>query len=252
MRKLISARIIQAAAGSSQSKPSSSQGASKKIQIDLLQVTGANCTWTWAWGWARPPSRWPISMRQLGALGHGLRQRAEARLRHGPALVADRRGLRVELERQLALRVGRRVVAEERPRAGLHGLGLLLHAPGHVDAVGNAVAVGDDDGGAVVRLGLEEGLQSTVDAAAGKSKPVVSVSAGINPRAPDALQQASDRVQTSATAEAHVGGGGDPHVWFDPANAKTWTDNIEKSLSTLDPARAGTYQANLGSFEPGM
>jgi ABC-type Zn uptake system ZnuABC Zn-binding protein ZnuA len=72
---------------------------------------------------------------------------------------------------------------------------------------------------------LEEGLQSTIDAAAGKSSPVVSVSAGIQPR-----------------------GAGDPHVWFDPANVKVWTGNIEKSLSALDPANAAAYQANAAAY----
>ena len=72
---------------------------------------------------------------------------------------------------------------------------------------------------------LEEGLESTIDAAAGKGSPVVSVSAGILPRA-----------------------AGDPHVWFDPANVKVWTSNIAESLSALDPANAAAYQANAAAY----
>jgi ABC-type Zn uptake system ZnuABC Zn-binding protein ZnuA len=72
---------------------------------------------------------------------------------------------------------------------------------------------------------LEEGLESTIDAAAGRGGPVVSVSAGIRPRAAD-----------------------DPHVWFDPANVKIWTGNIEKSLSVLDPGNAPAYRANAAAY----
>jgi ABC-type Zn uptake system ZnuABC Zn-binding protein ZnuA len=82
-------------------------------------------------------------------------------------------------------------------------------------------------------FGLEEGLASTVDAAAGKGSPVVSVSAGIQPRNPD-QQQAASSV--------------DPHVWFDPANVKVWDTNIEKSLSALDPGNAASYRANATAY----
>lgn len=38
--------------------------------------------------------------------------------------------------------------------------------------------------------------------------------------------------------------GSDGHVWLDPRNAKAITDLVAARLSTLDPARAATYQAN--------
>jgi ABC-type Zn uptake system ZnuABC Zn-binding protein ZnuA len=81
---------------------------------------------------------------------------------------------------------------------------------------------------------LEEGLESTIDAAAGKGSPVVSVSAGVKSR--------------PASAEQGHGAAGDPHVWFDPANVKVWTGNIEKILSALDPANAAAYQANAAAY----
>jgi len=81
-------------------------------------------------------------------------------------------------------------------------------------------------------LGLEEGLGSTVDAAAGKGSPVIPVSAGIRPR---------------AAAGGHDVGA-DPHVWFDPANVKVWVDNIQKSLSALDPGNAASYGANAEAY----
>ncbi len=89
-------------------------------------------------------------------------------------------------------------------------------------------------------LGLEEGLESTLKAAAGRNKPVISVSAGIAPRAWDT---------SPATSESdHHHEAGDPHVWFDPANVKTWTSNIAASLSALDPAHADTYRANAARY----
>jgi ABC-type Zn uptake system ZnuABC Zn-binding protein ZnuA len=88
---------------------------------------------------------------------------------------------------------------------------------------------------------LEEGLESTIDAAAGVGSPVVSVSAGIQPRR-------SSTVDRPASAEQGHDTAGDPHVWFDPANVKVWTNNIERSLSALDPANAVTYQANAAAY----
>jgi ABC-type Zn uptake system ZnuABC Zn-binding protein ZnuA len=82
-------------------------------------------------------------------------------------------------------------------------------------------------------FGLEEGLGSTIDAAAGKGNPVVSVSAGIQPRY-------ADQQQTTSAV--------DPHVWFDPANVKVWAANIEKTLSALDPGNAASYHANAAAY----
>jgi ABC-type Zn uptake system ZnuABC Zn-binding protein ZnuA len=89
---------------------------------------------------------------------------------------------------------------------------------------------------------LEEGLESTIDAAAGRASPVVSVSAGIRPR-PLSAKEAPLGLGAGGADVA-----GDPHVWFDPANVKVWTSNIEKSLSSLDPANAAAYQANAAAY----
>ncbi len=93
-------------------------------------------------------------------------------------------------------------------------------------------------------LGLEEGLVSTVDAAASRGQPVVSASAGIQPRAP-AGEQASGQ---TASDKKHGHDAGDPHVWFDPANVKTWVANIQQTLAALDPTHAQTYGANAGAY----
>src|SRR5574338_603427 len=63
--------------------------------------------------------------------------------------------LRFDQKRVLALFGEPRVVAIHGPVTGLYGELLLLQTAGHVVAVGDAVAVGDDDGGSVVGLGLQ-------------------------------------------------------------------------------------------------
>jgi len=93
-------------------------------------------------------------------------------------------------------------------------------------------------------LGLEEGLESTVDAAASQGQPVVSVSAGIRSRVPSDERPAGE----SASDTTHAQGVGDPHVWFDPANVKTWVSNIQQTLATLDPAHAQAYRANAEAY----
>jgi zinc/manganese transport system substrate-binding protein len=40
----------------------------------------------------------------------------------------------------------------------------------------------------------------------------------------------------------------DPHGWQDPSNVVTYVRNIEKSLSSLDPAGASSYQLNSDSY----
>jgi ABC-type Zn uptake system ZnuABC Zn-binding protein ZnuA len=93
-------------------------------------------------------------------------------------------------------------------------------------------------------FGLEEGLESTIDAAAGRGRPVVSVSAGIRPRSSSSEQESPQ----TPDAPAHGHGGGDPHVWFDPANVEIWTDNIAVSLGALDPDNAAAYRANAAAY----
>lgn len=42
---------------------------------------------------------------------------------------------------------------------------------------------------------------------------------------------------------------GDPHVWFNPANAKKMVDNIAAGLAKADAVGAGTYQANATAYK---
>ena len=64
----------------------------------------------------------------------------------------------IEFERRLALCDEARVVAEERPVAGINRELLLVETLAEVVAVGDAVGIGDDEGGAGIGLGFAEGL----------------------------------------------------------------------------------------------
>lgn len=40
----------------------------------------------------------------------------------------------------------------------------------------------------------------------------------------------------------------DPHVWFDPRNVITWTENIQSALVALDPAHSGYYRERAEAY----
>jgi ABC-type Zn uptake system ZnuABC Zn-binding protein ZnuA len=47
---------------------------------------------------------------------------------------------------------------------------------------------------------------------------------------------------------AHHHEGVDPHVWFDPTNVMVWVDNIQETLTRLDPANEDRYQENAQTY----
>ncbi|HIE39545.1 MAG TPA: zinc ABC transporter substrate-binding protein [Anaerolineales bacterium] len=79
-------------------------------------------------------------------------------------------------------------------------------------------------------LGLETFLEEMLENVGG-DRPVVSVSAGIQPR-----------------QHPRQAGQSDPHVWFDVRNVMTWVESIEAALSALDPAHADTYAVNAADY----
>lgn len=75
---------------------------------------------------------------------------------------------------------------------------------------------------------------------AGAGAPVAAVSDGIDllPPPPGAGHE-----------EDHPEEEGDPHVWTDPNNVLVWVTNIERTLSSLDPAHAASYAANATAYQ---
>ena len=81
-------------------------------------------------------------------------------------------------------------------------------------------------------VGLEKWLDDTVRSA-GFHGTTVDASKGVP------IRQAED-----ANAEP----AGDPHIWFNPMNAKIMVANIERALAAADTADAGFFKANLDAY----
>lgn len=90
-------------------------------------------------------------------------------------------------------------------------------------------------------LHLEEAL---TDLLGGLTAPVVPVNAGVTPRA----MGEEHGGEQHAEGEEHHHEGGDPHTWQRVANVKVWVENIEGSLSQLDPANAEAYHTAAEAY----
>ena len=89
------------------------------------------------------------------------------------------------------------------------------------------------DAKVVVRNGL--GLESWFDdtlAQADSSAVVVDASTGVTPRAGQGEEAGED----------------DPHIWMNPANAKTMVTNITAGLVEADPAHQAAFEANRDAY----
>jgi len=80
--------------------------------------------------------------------------------------------------------------------------------------------------------GLEDFMTPLLENSGGKAV-VIDASQGISLLKPSG-------------SEGHEGG--DPHVWMDPNNVKTWVRNIETALSKEDPTHAAFYQSNAKTY----
>ena len=92
-------------------------------------------------------------------IGKRSRQRGIADLVIGVILEGDRRARRIQLERALADASHGRIETKQRPVAAGDRQVLLLHAETHVDAVSDALAIGEDQRGTVIGLRLPKRIQ---------------------------------------------------------------------------------------------
>ena len=94
--------------------------------------------------------------------------------------------------------------------------------------------------------GLETFLDPLLQSAGGSAK-VVKVSDGVQLLN---LREESQGTGTPAgPAVTENVQGYDPHVWTDPNNVITWTDNIAKALAELDPGHKDTYDRNAAQYK---
>jgi len=105
----------------------------------------------------------------------------------------------------------------------------------------DAAAVSDAHVVFIVGLGLETFVQALLDSVEG-DVPVIAVSQGIE------LHATEDSEEHSGEDEHGHEGDVDPHTWFDPNHVATWTRNIERALSALDPANATTYASQAAAY----
>lgn len=90
---------------------------------------------------------------------------------------------------------------------------------------------------------LEEFLDELITSAGGAAE-IVYVSEGINYMEPSGGHLHEDDEDEQDGDHEGV----DPHVWFDPNNVIHWTENIDSTLSRLDPENADTYQENARAY----
>jgi ABC-type Zn uptake system ZnuABC Zn-binding protein ZnuA len=94
---------------------------------------------------------------------------------------------------------------------------------------------------------LEEALAHALEEIAG-DVPIVPISAGIAPLAFGAHEEEHAEEETGHSEDEHAHAGADPHVWFSVHNVEQWVENVERVLSQLDPAQAGTYEQNAAAY----
>lgn len=92
--------------------------------------------------------------------------------------------------------------------------------------------------------GLEEFVAMMIANARGKAG-VIYVSEGVHLLESHGEQHAGE---TKGEGKEYHHSGADPHTWTSPANAIIFVQNIERALSTLDPAGASMYRANAESY----
>jgi ABC-type Zn uptake system ZnuABC Zn-binding protein ZnuA len=90
--------------------------------------------------------------------------------------------------------------------------------------------------------GLEPFLTRLIENAGAKDR-MIEVSEGIT-----LLEGAAHEEGEHAEEDEHAGEAGDPHVWTDPNNVKTWVDNIERALVQADPENSAEYRANAEAY----
>ncbi len=94
-------------------------------------------------------------------------------------------------------------------------------------------------------LGLEAFLDEMLGNSGGQAI-LIPVTEGIE------LRQFTDRLEKGDDQhddEHNEAGSIDPHAWTNPINALIFVDNIQRALSTLDPANTDTYRANAAAYK---
>ncbi len=147
--------------------------------------------------------------------------------------------LRVVVTTNIVADVVANVAGEEIELTTLMDIGVDPHTyvpnPADTAAIHDAHVVFAN--GAGLEADLEEMFQS-----AGGQAIAIHLSDGLQ------LRKAGGVADGASDEHGHEGESLDPHVWFDVTNVVQWVDQIEHTLSSLDPASVGDYQANAEAY----
>jgi len=93
-------------------------------------------------------------------------------------------------------------------------------------------------------VGLENWIKRGIKGAGRKDLLVIDTSTGIQ-----LITGLDVRPLPGVHSEPDPDAGGpNPHIWLSPINAITQVENIRDGLVSKDPANAGTYRANAGTY----
>lgn len=135
------------------------------------------------------------------------------------------------------------IVGDVVRNVGGDAIGLTVMLPAGADPHGfepapaDIAAVSKADVVFINGLQLESFLTTMAENAGGAAK-IVAVSDGITP-----LEDTGEHEETDNHS------GDDPHAWTDPNNVMVWVDNIQATLTELDPANSQSYAANAAAYK---
>lgn len=93
-------------------------------------------------------------------------------------------------------------------------------------------------------LELEHSLENILDSNA--TGTIVEVSEGVEVLPFEGEHQEGE--EEHSNEEEHEHAAGDPHTWMDPNMVMIWVNNIEATLSELDPENTADYAANAQKY----
>lgn len=93
-------------------------------------------------------------------------------------------------------------------------------------------------------LELEHSLENILDSNA--TGTIIEVSEGVEVLPFEGEHHEGE--EEHADEEEHEHAAGDPHTWMDPNLVMIWVNNIEATLSELDPENAADYAANAQKY----
>ncbi|GIK54493.1 MAG: zinc ABC transporter solute-binding protein [Chloroflexi bacterium] len=94
---------------------------------------------------------------------------------------------------------------------------------------------------------LEESLVQNLESV-GEKAIIVPISANIQPLVFGAAGHDEADANEDEHEEGHEHEGADPHVWQAVTNVMQWVNNVQQTLSALDPANTAVYQQNATAY----